>query len=327
MTEETTSKQAADRPLRPKDVDTLYQGGVISHARRMDDLALAGWQPRWDRWLDVLLLVAGAGLLLSGIIFFFAWNWDDMHRFLKLGLVLGGVIACTGAAVFMDMDSRAGRALLAGAGVLVGVFFAVFGQVYQTGADAWEMFRIWTLLLLPWALAGRSSALWLLVVLLGNTWGLLWLAQEAYLFDRDWFSVIAASACLALYLLMDIVGRRLTDYGRWRGWQYLFLVLPLFWICWSSWVAVSEQADWLFVALVPLLAGCLVMPVLRRDAAGMVLCLFAFWNLCIAAGVLYMVKKIGLDPMSCALLGMISLSIPVIGIVRIKGFVQEKEEA
>lgn len=308
-------------------MDALYQRGAISHARRLEDLALAGWQPRWHRWLDVLLLVAGAGLLLSGIIFFFAWNWADMHRFLKLGLVLGGVIGCTGLSVFMDMDSRAGRALLVGGGVLVGVFFAVFGQIYQTGADAWEMFRIWTLLLLPWALVGRSSALWLLVILLGNTWAMLWLVKEGYLMYRDWFSVVAASACLVCYLLMDFFGRHRTDYGRWRGWQYLFLALPLFWICWSSWVAVSGQTDWLFAALVPLLAGCLVTPVLRRDPAGMALCLFAFWNLCIAAGVLYMVKQMGLDPISNSLLGMISLSIPVIGIIRIKSFVQEKGEA
>lgn len=33
---------------------------------------------------------------------------------------------------------------------MVGLSLAVIGQVYQTGADSYLLFLIWTLLLLPW---------------------------------------------------------------------------------------------------------------------------------------------------------------------------------
>ncbi|MCP5961019.1 DUF2157 domain-containing protein, partial [Klebsiella pneumoniae] len=35
-------------------------------------------------------------------------------------------------------------------GLMIGLSLAVIGQVYQTGADSYLLFLIWTLLLLPW---------------------------------------------------------------------------------------------------------------------------------------------------------------------------------
>ncbi|MBO7203321.1 MAG: DUF2157 domain-containing protein, partial [Paludibacteraceae bacterium] len=42
---------------------------------------------KWLRFSEVLTLSLGAGLLLSGIIFFFAYNWETIHRFVKMGIV------------------------------------------------------------------------------------------------------------------------------------------------------------------------------------------------------------------------------------------------
>ena len=37
----------------------------------------------WTRFLERFLLALSAILLASGVIFFFAYNWADMHKFVK----------------------------------------------------------------------------------------------------------------------------------------------------------------------------------------------------------------------------------------------------
>lgn len=313
--------------LVPEDVELLYQNGLISHAERLEGLRLAGWRPRWGRWFDILLLVAGTALLLAGGVFFFAWNWQDMHRFLKLGLVQGGIVLASGTAWYMGLDSRSSRSLLVAAGVLVGVFFAVFGQIYQTGADAWEMFRVWTLVLLPWAFAGRSSAFWLLTACLANAWAGLWLNRTGYVDDWCWFAAAFAAGNLAAYLLIGTVGRRLTDFSRWAGWRHLFLALPLGWIGWASWLSVSARSSgaMLFVGL--LLVATSVLPFRRRDGAGLVLCLLAAWNYGMAFGFWATVLSGATSNAAFLLLGCISIVIPIVGIVMIRDYVNGKEAA
>jgi uncharacterized membrane protein len=39
---------------------------------------------------------------------------------------------------------------------------ALFGQTYQTGADPWQLFFYWAVLMLPWALIGRFTSIWLI---------------------------------------------------------------------------------------------------------------------------------------------------------------------
>ena len=50
---------------------------------------------------------------------------------------------------------------------MVGVLLAVFGQIYQTGADAYELFMGWTALIFGWVLISKFAGLcffWLIVV-------------------------------------------------------------------------------------------------------------------------------------------------------------------
>ncbi|MCP5010947.1 MAG: DUF2157 domain-containing protein, partial [Aestuariibacter sp.] len=42
------------------------------------------------------------------------------------------------------------------------------GQTYQTGADPWQLFANWALLILPWVLVGRFAPLWLVWIALIN---------------------------------------------------------------------------------------------------------------------------------------------------------------
>lgn len=40
---------------------------------------------QWKQFLSIFLLAAGVGFTVAGIIFFFAYNWEDLPKFAKLG--------------------------------------------------------------------------------------------------------------------------------------------------------------------------------------------------------------------------------------------------
>jgi uncharacterized membrane protein len=161
-----------ETPLTRGDLDRLHRGGVVGDESYRAALALWDGSRAWlffaARWLTVL----GAVSLLAGILFFFAWNWKDLHRFTRFAILEGGVLlAAIGAAWMLRPLSPSsegnprrlpGEMLLVAAAVLTGILIAVYGQVYQTGADAFQNFLGWAALILPWVLVGRSALLWVL---------------------------------------------------------------------------------------------------------------------------------------------------------------------
>ena len=132
--------------------------------------ALAPEQPwpdqrHWRLALDRLLAGYGSLLLALGVIFFFAFNWDELHRLHKLVLALAAVTGFAGGSLLLQPGSALYRACLFGAALTTGAVLALVGQTYQTGADIWQLFAGWALLMLPWVLISRSAA----------CWGLFWL--------------------------------------------------------------------------------------------------------------------------------------------------------
>lgn len=128
-------------------------------------------RPARQAWLlaaDRLLAFAGVALLASALIFFFAWNWPDLHRFAKLSLAVAALSACAGTAAMCSPLGTVYRAALFGACLFTGALLALIGQIYQTGADPWELFAAWAALMLPFVLLARSSASWALWLAVGN---------------------------------------------------------------------------------------------------------------------------------------------------------------
>lgn len=128
-------------------------------------------QPAARHWLaafDLVLALFGCVLLALGMIFFFAFNWDDLHRFAKLGLAVAVLTGFTGVALRLPRGSNAAQAVLLGAALATGGLLALIGQIYQTGADIWQLFAVWAVLLLPWALLSRSTACWVLFWAVAN---------------------------------------------------------------------------------------------------------------------------------------------------------------
>jgi len=109
------------------------------------------------RRLPLVVAMVAAGLTGLGVVFWVAAHWESLGRFGRFALLQGVfIVMCAGA--LWRPAARAPLALVAL--LVVGGLFAYFGQTYQTGADAWQLFALWAALTLPLAIAVRNDLLW-----------------------------------------------------------------------------------------------------------------------------------------------------------------------
>lgn len=158
-------------------------------------------QSAWEKFLQLFLISLGIGFTVSGIIFFFAYNWAELPKFVKLGLTESLVIATTVLALYSKINKKIQNIILTGAAALVGALFAVFGQIYQTGADAYDFFLAWTIFITLWVIVSEFAPLWLLYMVLLNTTLALYSEQVA----KDWEDL---SIIILLFVLnlMTLIG-------------------------------------------------------------------------------------------------------------------------
>lgn len=140
-----------------RELVALIEQGAIPREQVARAVALSGLHPSgraWGVFLDRLLLWLGTLALASALLFLVAYNWADMGRWLRFGLVQAGLVAAIGVYWWAEgrgpadegraddgradngvVDNIVARAALTTASLLLGVLLALFGQVYQTGAD------------------------------------------------------------------------------------------------------------------------------------------------------------------------------------------------
>lgn len=262
-------------------IDWMDQGRIPPERLR-EALEAAGVLPGaadWRRFLDGMLLFMGVVLLASGVIFFFAFNWQDLGRPARFALVQAPILAALAFTWRLGVEGMAGKATLLFASLMTGALLALVGQTYQTGADTFELFAAWAVAILPWTLLARFPALWIFWLALVNTavalyfitfgllWGLVfapeklaWLlfgintaalvaweglaaAGLAWLRER-WSTRILATAGGAL-----ITGLAFQDIVDWRGSSHWGAPL------WCAWIAAGYAAYRYWVKDVYVLAG------------------------------------------------------------------------
>jgi uncharacterized membrane protein len=153
---------AGDIEMGARELQVLRAAGLISARGYAAAIDAVRDEAFWAAWGRRALLALGAGQFLAGVVFFFAYNWNDLTDVAKFAVVEGAIVIAAGGALLAGLDRAFGQMLLIAASVLTGVLLAVIGQVYQTGADEFELFVAWAVLILPWALVSRSAAHWLL---------------------------------------------------------------------------------------------------------------------------------------------------------------------
>ncbi|WP_271910204.1 DUF2157 domain-containing protein [Vreelandella alkaliphila] len=161
---------------------SLIEQGVIPPEQVPLAVKVAGLHPSAHAWallIDRLLLWLGGLALACAVLFFVAFNWSDMGRLPRFALVQAALVLSAGIAVWGSASVMLFRVALTAAFLLIGVLLALVGQVYQTGADPWQLFFLWSLLTLPLVWVARFDALWvawigllnLSVWLYSSTWG------------------------------------------------------------------------------------------------------------------------------------------------------------
>lgn len=158
-------------------IDRLAAAGRISAEAR--DFALELIEPprRWGVWAGRLMTVVGAAMVLAGIVWFFAFNWDAIPPLAKLGGIAVLLAAAVAGVLIGGFDRLSADVAGTASVLLVGVFMAVDGQIHQTGADAWQLFAGWAVLTLGWALTLRSAAAWALWIAVAHVALLFWWDQ------------------------------------------------------------------------------------------------------------------------------------------------------
>ena len=158
-------------PSSRSQIINLLEQGVIPPDKIDDALAATAITPdasAWKTFIDHLLLWLGGLALAFAAMFFIAYNWNDIGRMTKFGMVEVLIILAVLAYWKLGDQAVAGKVALLVATIFLGVLLALFGQTYQTGADPWQLFFTWALLMMPWAIVGRFPAIWMVWIVLIN---------------------------------------------------------------------------------------------------------------------------------------------------------------
>jgi uncharacterized membrane protein len=232
---------------------------------RLEELAGFGAEPpAAARRIPRIVAVLGAALAGFALILWIAANWDDRGRFGRFALLEGAVLA-TGIAALASPRARVPLALAAM--LAIGGLFAYFGQTYQTGADAWQLFALWAVLSLPLCLAVRSDVLWAPFALIAMAGISLWMHAQAghqwrvrpedlRIHGIGWMAAILLCAALSAAL------RRFTGAGAWalRTAVTLAIVMITFGAVVASFGSLGALQFWIGLAVMLIAVAVFALP-------------------------------------------------------------------
>lgn len=170
-----------------------------------------------QKWFVKSAAVLAAALGGLGVIFWLAANWDTLGRMGRFALLQATVLTMgLGAAARPKLRVPLGLLAL----LCTGGLFAYFGQTYQTGADAWQLFALWAALSLFLCLGARSDVLWAPWALVAMTSIALWTyAHSGHRWQVDSSGLaaytVALLAAIALVIGLSPLLARWTGAGVW----------------------------------------------------------------------------------------------------------------
>ena len=104
--------------------------------------------------------------LIAGVTSFTTYNWANMSNIEKLAVPSVLIVVGLGAYLFLEKEIYKNLAIFFSS-FMIGTLFAVYGQVYQTGADTWILFRNWAIfLIIPIVATGYYSLMTLFSIVI-----------------------------------------------------------------------------------------------------------------------------------------------------------------
>ncbi|SPY33598.1 GDYXXLXY domain-containing protein [Pasteurella canis] len=172
----------------------------------------------WQKYLVLLFALLSAGFFASGAITWIAANWDYFSKFQKLYSIqaLFFITVGLGLSFYYREVKKAHNSGLFSlifsflSVVFLGGMFALIGQTYQTGADPWELFAVWSLCQIPFLILFPNIASALLLATTSNT--ALILADHIL---SDSLEMLLIGLNLILLVLYEYFGEKLKDI-HWR---------------------------------------------------------------------------------------------------------------
>ena len=183
----------------------------------------------WQRYLNLLFLLLTVGFLTSGVVTLIAANLDyfsDLAKIYGLQTLLVVTVAL-GIYCFIRESRRQAKeklkwktySLFFVVSVLIGGLFTLVGQTYQTGADVWQLFAVWTLCQLPFLLLFPNVASALLFAATANVAFYLFNEQNSY--NSMCYAVLIN---VGLLVISELFSKTFHD-QHWRILPKVFLVL------------------------------------------------------------------------------------------------------
>lgn len=97
-----------------------------------------------------ILQIIGLALIAVSIVYLLAANWWMLPKFVQLFMPQVLLLGSALLSVHFAAREKLRQSLDTVSGLMLGLSLAVIGQIYQTGADSYQLFLLWVLLLLPW---------------------------------------------------------------------------------------------------------------------------------------------------------------------------------
>lgn len=166
------------------------------------------------QFLALLCMSLSLVLLASGAVTWVAVNWESISPTVKL-VTVQAVLLLIGAVLLLLRLRFGAEQLVAAAGmqwlyqglaflgaVVSGALIALVGQIYQTGADTWQTFGLWFLLILPWLAFAPGIFIAALAAVVANTAAFLFLYHNQFgvPFELSAYVLAFLNAAVFVYL-------------------------------------------------------------------------------------------------------------------------------
>jgi hypothetical protein len=215
------------------DLAVRYQLDFAAIERLRQLAGLEGEPPALARRLPLLIAAMGALLLGLGIVSGVAANWQQLARTAQFTILqLAVLLPCVGCVLWPAL-----RLPLAFLTVLAtGALLAFLGQTYQTGADPWQLFAFWSVLIFPLCAYVRHDVLWSVLILLLLMALKLWMGVQPQ--DDGSMRMRTGTIAWSIMAAMYVAAGPLWAAGAGTGiYSRLAVVAGLFMLCSLAWLS------------------------------------------------------------------------------------------
>jgi len=197
-----------------KRLNLLLEGrkyGILEdeeYKKELNNLSLKAGRQDWKNYIDKMFLILGILFITSGIIFFFAFNWKIIPRYFKFGSIM--LFLSSGVVLYNYFGHQRflAKLCLFFSIMMTGVLLAVIGQVYQTGADSYVLFLLWSLFIIPWVIISDFSSIWIFWYVLVEITCMLFLSQHRFEMEN---LVYIALTNVVFYFFFEYIRTKIND--------------------------------------------------------------------------------------------------------------------